>query len=382
MKYFMFNHAGSKNHGCEALVRGTVNIIENSDEKAEFILSSNDAEADKIIKGVEVKPAVRRELTIPEKIIAVMDLKINKSEEYALEKMYSPIVSDAEKSDICLSVGGDTYCYGDNHGIRVLTRELKKAGKKTVLWGASIGAEDISDEKLESLADFDAIFVREPITYELLKEKAANDNIYLYSDPAFCLERADVEPIEGFTRENTLGFNISPLITKGDPKKREIVEDFISFVFKNTTMKIMLIPHVVEDNNNDYDYMKPFYDKFAGTGRITILPPTFDARQYKGYIAHTRFFIGARTHATIAAYSSGVPTVALGYSVKARGIAKDIFGEEKYVLNFGSMTDAEPLKKEFLKMVVNENDIRGELMRSIPLRMRSAMEAGETLQKI
>ena len=144
----------------------------------------------------------------------------------------------------------------------------------------------------------------------------------------------------------------------------------------------MLIPHVVEDNNNDYDYMKPFYDKFAGTGRITILPPTFDARQYKGYIAHTRFFIGARTHATIAAYSSGVPTVALGYSVKARGIAKDIFGEEKYVLNFGSMTDAEPLKKEFLKMVVNENDIRGELMRSIPLRMRSAMEAGETLQKI
>lgn len=44
-------------------------------------------------------------------------------------------------------------------------------------------------------------------------------------------------------------------------------------------------------------------------------------------------FIGARTHATIAAYSSLVPTLVVGYSVKARGIARDLFGTEKnYVL--------------------------------------------------
>lgn len=382
MKYFLFNHAGSKNHGCEALVRGTVNIIGNSDENAEFVLSSSDPESDSKIKDVESKPAQTRELTFPEKIIAALDLKINKSEEYALEKMYSPIVTDALDCDVCLSIGGDTYCYGDNHGVQVLTRELKKSGKKIVLWGASIGEEDLSDEKLESLRDFDAVFAREPITYGLLKEKKANDNICLFSDPAFCMERTKVEPIEGFTRENTLGFNISPLVAKGNPKEKEIAEDFIDFIFENTTMKILLVPHVVEKNNSDYDFMKPIYEKFADTGRIKILPPTLDAREYKGYIAHTRFFIGARTHATIAAYSSGVPTIALGYSVKARGIAKDIFGEEKYVLDFNSVTDANPLKKEFLTLVENENEIRGELMRSIPLRMRSAMEAGEMLQKI
>lgn len=382
MKYFLFNHTGSKNHGCEALVRGTVNIIENSDEDAKFVLSSADPSADKNIKDVEPKLAQTRELSLPEKMIAALDLKINKSEEYALEKMCSPIVADAADSDICLSVGGDTYCYGDNHGVQVLTRELKKSGKKVVLWGASIGEGDLTEEKLESLQDFDALFAREPITYELLKEKNANENVFLFSDPAFCMERAEVEPIEGFTRENTLGFNMSPLVAKGNPKKQEITEGFIEFVFENTTMKILLIPHVVESNNSDYDFMKPIYDKYTNTGRIAILPPELDARQYKGYIAHTRFFVGARTHATIAAYSSGVPTVALGYSVKARGIAKDIFGEEKYVLDYYSMTDSKPLIKEFLKMVENENEIRSELMRSIPLRMRSAMEAGEMLQKI
>ena len=382
MKYFLFNHEGSKNHGCEAIVRGSMNIIENSDEKAEFVLSSNNPSDDEILNNITVKAARTRALTKVEKLIAAVDLKINNSETYALQKMYSPIVSDAEDCDVCLSVGGDTYCYGDNHGIQVLTRELKKRGKKTVLWGASIGAEDLSERKLESLRDFDAIFTREPITYELLKANGANDNIYLFSDPAFCMERVEVEPIDGFTRENTLGFNISPLVASGDPRKKEIAEDFLRFVFENTTMKVLLVPHVVEENNNDYDFMKPIFEKFEHTGRIAILPPDLEARQYKGYIAGTRFFVGARTHSTIAAYSSGVPTIALGYSVKARGIAKDIFGEEKYVLDIKAMTDYEELRDEFLKLLENENEIRRDLMKSIPLRMRSAMEAGEMLQKI
>ena len=382
MKYYLFNHEGSKNHGCEAIVRGSMNIIENSDEKAEFVLSSYNPSDDKIINNITVKAARTRDLTKVEKLIAAVDLKINNSETYALQKMYSPIVSDAEDCDVCLSVGGDTYCYGDNHGIQVLTRELKKRGKMTVLWGASIGARDLSERKLESLRDFDAIFTREPITYELLKANGANDNIYLFSDPAFCMERVEVEPIDGFTRENTLGFNISPLVASGDPRKKEIAEDFLRFVFENTTMKVLLVPHVVEENNNDYDFMKPIFEKFEHTGRIAILPPDLEARQYKGYIAGTRFFVGARTHSTIAAYSSGVPTIALGYSVKARGIAKDIFGEEKYVLDIKAMTDYEELRDEFLKLLENENEIRRDLMKSIPLRMRSAMEAGEMLQKI
>ena len=53
MKYFLFNHVGSFNHGCEAIVRGTVNIISNADPMAEFILSSFSPETDNCIKEVE-----------------------------------------------------------------------------------------------------------------------------------------------------------------------------------------------------------------------------------------------------------------------------------------------------------------------------------------
>ena len=71
-----------------------------------------------------------------------------------------------------------------------------------------------------------------------------------------------------------------------------------------------------------------------------------------------RFFIGARTHATIAAYSTLIPTMVLGYSVKSRGIAKDIFGEEKLVLNLKDISDSSKLIEKFQEMVLDEQELK------------------------
>ena len=382
MKYFLFNHVGSLNHGCEAIVRGTVNIVDNADKNAQFVLSSFAPETDSGITEVEKRTFAVRQLSFMEKLVSAFNIKVRHSEEYALRKMYSDITAQAQDCDICVSIGGDTYCYGDNHGIQVLTRELKKSGKKVVLWGASIGEEDLSEEKLQSLKDFDAIFTRESLTYELLKNKNANENIFLNPDPAFCMERDDVKLIEGFTKENTLGLNVSPLVEGYNPEITKVTSDFIRYVLENTTLNFLLVPHVVEKGNNDYEYMTQFYEQFKDSGRVEILPPDLNAKQYKGYIANTRFFIGARTHATIAAYSSGVPTAVLGYSVKSRGLAKDLFGEELYVLNSRKLTDAQPVIDTFNSLVENENEIKGVLMKKIPLYLRNAMQMGDKLSKL
>ena len=382
MKYFLFNHVGSLNHGCEAIVRGTVNIVDNADKNAQFVLSSFAPETDSGITEVEKRTFAVRQLSFMEKLVSAFNIKVRHSEEYALRKMYSDITAQAQDCDICVSIGGDTYCYGDNHGIQVLTRELKKSGKKVVFWGASIGEEDLSEEKLQSLKDFDAIFTRESLTYELLKNKNANENIFLNPDPAFCMERDDVKLIEGFTKENTLGLNVSPLVEGYNPEITKVTSAFIRYVLENTTLNILLVPHVVEKGNNDYEYMTRFYEQFKDSGRLEILPPDLNAKQYKGYIANTRFFIGARTHATIAAYSSGVPTAVLGYSVKSRGLAKDLFGEELYVLNSRKLTDAQPVIDTFNSLVENENEIKGVLMKKIPLYLRNAMQMGDKLSKL
>lgn len=378
MKVFMFNHNGSLNHGCEAIVRGTVNILKNIYPDCEFVLSSYDPESDKSIEDINLYKYKTRPLTITEKVIT----KVTKSERYALRKIFDVIVAQSEDCDICLSIGGDTYCYGDNLGLLVLTEELKKAGKKVVLWGASIGESDLTEDKIGNLRAFDAIFARESLTYDLLSSRNANENIFLHADPAFCMEREDMPLPNGFTKENALGINISPLIAKINPNIYEYTEKFIEYVIDNTTLNVLFVPHVLETGNNDYEYMLPLAEKFKNSGRTAILPDDLNAKQYKGCIAKLRFFIGARTHATIAAYSSGVPTYVLGYSVKSEGIAKDLFGEKKYVVDINNIDSENKLTEALNVLIEDEASIKQTLMLKIPMQMRSAMKMGEKLSEL
>ena len=72
------------------------------------------------------------------------------------------------------------------------------------------------------------------------------------------------------------------------------------------------------------------------------------AEVLKGYISRCSFFVGARTHSTIAAYSTGVPTLVIGYSVKSRGIATDLFGTyDNYVLPVQELDDPQALIRSY-----------------------------------
>ena len=87
--------------------------------------------------------------------------------------------------------------------------------------------------------------------------------------------------------------------------------------------------------------------KFRDAERVFALPDDLKAPEIKGYIARMRMLVTARTHASIAGYSSFVPTLVIGYSVKAKGIAKDIYGtDETHVMDSHKLT-AETLMMAF-----------------------------------
>ena len=381
MKYFLYDHAGSLNRGCEAIIRGTQNIIIRADSSASLKLASFRPETD-AVPDVEVTGAARRELTSAERLISALNIRLFKNESYALKKMYSGVIDAADGCDCCLSVGGDTYCYGDNAPARAITEALHKKGLKTVLWGASIGREDLSAEKIRGLKNFDAVFARESLTYELLSEIIPDEKLFMFADPAFCMEREDLPLPSGFEEGNTIGFNLSPLVNKRNPALTGVCTQFLEKIIENTTLQIALTPHVTEKGNNDADILNEIYGSIRDKSRLVLLPDNLNAKQYKGYIARMRFFIGARTHATIAAYSNGVPTIVLGYSVKSKGISKDLFSEEKFVLDISSLDDSGILVNEFNKLTEQEAEIRDTLRNVIPLKIKSAMSAGEQLLRI
>ncbi len=156
-------------------------------------------------------------------------------------------------------------------------------------------------------------------------------------------------------------------------------EALLQHIIDTTDMQIALIPHVVWAANDDRQPLKQLYDAFASTGRVVLLQDA-PAEVLKGYISRCRLFIGARTHATIAAYSTCVPTMVLGYSVKARGIAQDLFGtQEHYVLPVQDLHDPAQLTEGFDWLYQNEELLRSQLQEKMPEYKARALENGKAI---
>ena len=54
--------------------------------------------------------------------------------EHEVARQYLPVIRAGREADVCLAVGGDTYCYGPQEHIRVINGRLHRAGKPLVLW--------------------------------------------------------------------------------------------------------------------------------------------------------------------------------------------------------------------------------------------------------
>ncbi|WP_459501949.1 polysaccharide pyruvyl transferase family protein [Bacillus sp. C1] len=384
MKIMMFAHGGSLNRGCEAIVRSSTNIIKEKVDGAKIYLVSSKPETDKIITKLDgiydgsTKSIAKYSY---DWWMALLKVKLFNDESYAIAKMEDNIIKHIKNVDVCLSIGGDNYCYGEQPALYEIDKRVKAAGKKLVLWGCSIGEEDMSERKLGDLKQFDLILARETLTYNMLKNKGLN-NVKLCADPAFTMEKEELELPKGWQEGNTIGLNFSPLVWKRNKDSQVAVRDLINHILDTTNSTIALTPHVMQDGNNDYEVLYTYYEEFKNTGRVIILPNNLNAIQYKGYIARMRFFIGARTHATIAAYSNCVPTMVLGYSIKSKGIAKDLFGEEKLVLNIEEISNSNKLKAKFDEMIREEDQLKSKLEQTMPNIKGMSYKAIEYLQEL
>lgn len=379
----LYGHGGSANHGCEAIVRSTVGLLGEG-----LTLLSNHPEQD-LHYNVDRICRVAEDIDVPLRrgslkwFLSSLETKLIGRNDRYFRYAKEGLMSQAKRGDIFLSIGGDNYCYGGTEHLAAVNRNLRKKGVKTVLWGCSVEPSLLSDPGVaRDLAGFDLITARETISYEAIK--TVNANTVLVSDPAFTLERKDLPLPEGWVEGKMVGINASPLILdSGDGVLvMEAYRNLIRRILDTTDLHIALVPHVVTTPVGDLQPLQRLLEDFRSTGRVILLGD-HNCMELKGYIARCRFFIGARTHATIAAYSNCVPTLVLGYSVKSRGIARDLFGsEEHYVIPVQGMTDPDALANGFVWLLEHETDIRSHLEKIMPAYKAKAYNAVEALKKL
>ena len=173
------------------------------------------------------------------------------------------------------------------------------------------------------------VFARDPLSMDVLRKLAPKADARQVVDVAFALPfDRPVRPAGGQIR---VGLNVSGLLMSGGYSGGSndyglgfdypaMTRGLIAAFTAMPGVVLSLVPHVNapdmprDDDGAACDALKREFPK------VERIPDFASPSAAKSYIAGLDFLIGARMHATIAAYSAGVPVVPISYSRKFEGL--------------------------------------------------------------
>ena len=381
-RIMLYNHGGCGNRGCEAIVRSTAALFEG---RAALSLASDEPEFDRQAKLDGIRRIISSEIApySLRRFINSIGFRLGIPREQEVARKHGTVIDLGKRSDVCMSIGGDTYCYNHQEHLQVINGRLRRAGKPMVLWGCSVEPDIIKGETLEDLRAYDLIVARETITEHAIKD--AGLPVVRWCDPAFTMRKEELALPEGWREGKTIGLNVSPLVLDRAKDVGEALQAFAALVrhiLDTSDCTVVLIPHVFWQHDNDLKALHAIKAQFADEARVMLLPQaeTLTAEQLKGYIARLSALITARTHASIAAYSTCVPTLVIGYSVKAKGIARDLFGEEaRHLIPVQELTGEKQLIAAYDALMERAQQERAFLEKRIPAYTAGAQEIVSTI---
>lgn len=164
----------------------------------------------------------------------------------------------------------------------------------------------------------------------------------------------------GYTRDNQFGLKVN---------YQELIYQIIDYFLSIENVKLHLIPHVVEGEKsieNDYEVSFEIYEKYSHHNLILsdfFLGPI----EAKNYISGMDFFMGARMHSTIAAFSTGVPVVPMAYSRKFNGLFVDTLNYHHLadMKNENNLDVLETIKRSFTKRNTLKEEINNQLTSTV-----------------
>lgn len=386
------------NRGCEAIVRGSVELLSERFSGASYILSSfglsrfDDAcgEKDSRIIHNPHRDCLSLRKYSPE--WWMWRCAYGRSKEYLLRRRFGAQLRSALRSDAALMLGGDNYTldYEVPTVYVELNRALLSTGIPVVLWGASVGPftthPEFEDLMREHLRQITLIMARESETVAYLRSIGVEDNVRAVADPAFVMTPSEPslpDDLAEFVERRPLGLNLSALAgnygSARGTRWTDTARSCVQALLDSGLGPVLLVPHVTIDaaDGNDHAFLVSATEGIQDD-RLRILPPVLNAQEYKWAISKTRAFAGTRMHSTVAALSTCVPTLSLGYSMKSRGINKDVFGHTEWLLPVEQI-GPDVLLSKFRALIERQEEVRCQLAQVIPGVQERARAAADYL---
>lgn len=317
----MWHSLGSGNLGVGALTESNIAIVRDVAERLGLTVRF-------IVLGTSERtvPSLAQELEAAGHALEVQRIRVFRPDFRATVR----------QCDLVLDIGeGDSFA--DIYGFkRFLFYWLSKnivcsLGVPLILAPQTIGPFDGKVARLlakQVMRRCAKVFARDNISSAYLKELGITANAGEATDVAFRLpftpqQRQAGEPFKiginvsgllfngGYTGNNQFGLTIDYPATM-----RQIIAECM----KRPGTEVHLVSHVITPDmpvEDDVTAARQLAHEFPGV----VLAPVFNRpSEAKSYIAGMDFFVGARMHACIAAFSAGVPVVPMAYSRKFNGL--------------------------------------------------------------
>lgn len=268
----------------------------------------------------------------------------------------SAYLKELDDCDVVLDIGeGDSFTdiYGVRRFVFMIVSKLAVLAKRKplILSPQTIGpfdrwyARKLAAAVMRHCAK---VFARDQLSAAYLRELNVTANTGEAIDVAFKLPFKKIDRPSG---KVLIGLNVSGLIFSGGYSGTNqfglsldyagLVRELLSQWTANGENEVWLIPHVVPDHLPRDDDRVAIRQLAAEFPAVRCAPEFGSPSEAKSFIAAMDFVTGARMHACIAAFSSGVPVVPLAYSRKFNGLFSSLgYG---WVVDGKKMNNAEAL---------------------------------------
>ena len=248
----------------------------------------------------------------------------------------SPFMKELSECDLVLDIGeGDSFTdiYGLKRYLFLMISKMAVLYKKKplVLSPQTIGPFDRWYTRILAflvMKRASRVFARDGLSKAYLDANGLQHNIDEVIDVAFRLPF--VRPELKSDGKTHIGLNVSGLLYSGGytgnnqfgltVDYKAMIEKLIETWLADSDLVVWLIPHVLSDdfpNDDDRVAIELLIKKYPSLQRA----PNFKSpSEAKSFISGMDFVTGARMHACIAAFSSGVPVVPFAYSRKFNGL--------------------------------------------------------------
>ena len=247
-----------------------------------------------------------------------------------------PLGEAIGRADIVFDIGGGdsfTDIYGPKRFGTIWITKWRSvmAGKPLILSPQTIGPFESTWARVMARRIMNRarlVVSRDAPSTAFLRELGIRTEILEATDVAMGLPYEAPAPREGGPVK--VGLNVSGLMFSGGYTQDNqfglkddyptLIRRIVAFFAGQEDVELHLVGHVQSENQpleDDHRVGQMLAEEFPGV----ICSPWFRSpSEAKSYIAGMDFFMGARMHATIAAFSSGVPVIPMAYSRKFRGV--------------------------------------------------------------